>query len=72
MELILNMLAEASATTISVKEQPKDFFASAKIAKEGAGVAKAARKQLEDRMGESVVSPQNARQIAQKKKHKLS
>ena len=66
------MLAEASATTISTKEQPKDFLASAKIAKEGAGVAKAARKQLEDRMGESVVSPQNARQIAQKKKQKLS
>jgi len=70
-ELILNMLAEASATAISEKEQPKGFHASAKVAKDGAEVARAAKEQLERRTGEPAVSPKNARQIAQKKKPKL-
>jgi hypothetical protein len=71
-ELILNMLAEASATNISAKEQPKGFHESAAVAKGGAEVAKAARAQLEKRIGESAISPQNAKQIAQKKNLKLS
>ena len=70
-ELILNMLAEASATAISEKEQPKGFHESAKVAKDGAEVARAAKEQLERRTGESAVSPKNARQIAQKKKPRL-
>jgi hypothetical protein len=67
-ELILNMLAEASATSISEKEQPQGFHESAKVARDGAEVAKAARKQLESRTGEPAVSSQNAWSLGQRKR----
>ena len=59
-ELALNMLAEASTTEISKIRNPKGFAASARIAKEGGSVAKAARKELESKTGHSVISPAKA------------
>jgi len=64
-ELILNMLAEAAATEISIVKQPDGFSESAKIAKEGAQTAKVARKQLEKRTGKSAVSRLNAKDLEQ-------
>jgi hypothetical protein len=61
-ELILNMLAEASATELSQKIEPQDLNESAKVAVSGAEVAKDARKSLEQRGGE-VISSKNAKQI---------
>lgn len=55
-ELALNMLAEASTTEISKQKNPRGFAESAKIAKEGGSVAKAARKQLESKTGKSAIS----------------
>ena len=55
-ELALNMLAEASTTEISKQKNPKGYTQSAKIAKEGGSVAKAARKQLESKTGKSAIS----------------
>ena len=65
MELILNMLAEATATEISEIEQPKGFNESAKVAKRGAGAARVARNQIEQETGKSVVSKLNAKNLGQ-------
>ena len=59
-ELALNTLAEASVTEISKSKNPKGFRQSAAVAKEGSKIAGDARKQLEQRVGHSVISPSNA------------
>ena len=59
-ELALNMLAEASTAEISKQKNPKGYTQSAKIAKEGGSVAKAARKQLESKTGKSALSSAKA------------
>ena len=64
-ELILNMLAEASATELSQKSEPQNLRESAKIAVSGAEVAKDARKSLERRGGE-VISSKNAKQLGKR------
>lgn len=63
LELTLNSLAEASATEISKTRNPKDMAAHTAVARQGADVAKAAKDNLERRLGHSVVSPRNARQL---------
>ena len=60
-ELLLNSLAEASATEISKKENPKGYSQNADVAKRGGHVAKAARNQLESQLGRSVVTSLNAK-----------
>jgi len=59
-ELALNTLAEASATEISKAKNPKGFMESADVAREGGQIAGDARKQLEKRVGHSVISPSKA------------
>lgn len=61
LELALNMLAEASTAEIHRTTNPDGFQASKQIAKQGGGVAKVARQQLEKELGHSVVSSLNAR-----------
>ena len=51
LELILNMLAEASATELSKQKNPRGFEESARIAKRGGDIAGEARKQLEAQTG---------------------
>ena len=63
LELVLNMLAEASTTEISKDKQPTSFEESKKIAQQGGNVAKAARKQLEETTGKNVVSKLNAKKL---------
>ena len=60
-ELLLNSLAEASATEISKKENPKGYGQNADVAKRGGHVAKVARNQLESQLGRSVVTSLNAK-----------
>ena len=59
-ELILNMLAEAATTDIAKEKNPQGMNETAKVAKQGGGVAKAARKEYELQTGKAVVSPINA------------
>ena len=59
-EMALNTLAEASVTEISKSKNPKGFRQSAAVAKEGSKIAGDARKQLEQRVGHSVISPAKA------------
>ena len=60
MELLLNALAEETATELSKQRSPEGLSENAGVAKEGANVAKKARKEVEKRLGHSVVSPQKA------------
>jgi len=62
-ELILNMLAEATATEISQIENPVGFGESANIAKRGAKAAKVARNQIESETGKPAVSRLNAKDL---------
>ena len=59
-ELILNMLAELSATSITKAKNPQTLAENAKCAQEGGNVAAVARKELESKTGTSVVTPLNA------------
>jgi hypothetical protein len=60
LEIALNILAEASATEISKDRNPKGFNAQTQVAKEGGSVAKTARKQLESKLGRSVITKEKA------------
>ena len=60
LEIALNILAEASATEISKERDPKGFKGQKQVAKEGGSVAKAARKQLESKLGRSVITKDKA------------
>lgn len=62
-ELILNMLAEASAKDISEAVNPNTFEESKKVAKQGGNVAKKARKELEAKTGKKVVTELNAKKL---------
>ena len=59
-ELVLNMLAEVTTTSISKVRQPETFGQSRSIAKEGGTVAGNARKDIEQRIGHTVISELNA------------
>ncbi len=65
-ELVLNMLAEASTTEISKKTKPETFSENKEVAKKGGSVAKVARLQLEKNTGKNVVTPLNAKNIDKK------
>lgn len=60
MEIALNMLAEASATELSKQRDPKGFHQQKRVAKDGGSVAKAARNQLEAKLGKPVVTQDKA------------
>ena len=63
LELVLNMLAEATTTEISKEKNPKDFEDSREIAKQGGTIAGNTRKEIEEKTGKKIVSKQNAKQI---------
>ena len=60
-ELVLNMLAEVTATSISKQEQPEDFEENKKVAVRGGKVANTAREEYEKATGQKAVSELNAR-----------
>jgi hypothetical protein len=71
LELVLNMLAETSTTELSKKTKPKSFLESKKVAKKGGTVAGNARKELEKKLGESIISPLNAKELENKKNKQI-
>lgn len=62
-ELILNMLAEASATAISQATGPETFDENKEVARQGGNVAKGARLELEARTGKKVVTSLSAKKV---------
>lgn len=61
-ELALNMLAEVSTTAISKAQKPSTMPEHKQVAKKGGNIAKTARANLEAQIGQSVLSPLNAKQ----------
>ena len=59
-ELMLNGLAEAAATELSRRENPQGFAENANVARRGGNVAHVAREQLEQELGDTVISSQRA------------
>jgi uncharacterized protein YukE len=70
LELVLNMLAEATTTEISKENNPLTFADNKKIAKKGGEIAGNTRKQIEEQTGKKIVSPQNAK-ILKEENNKL-
>ena len=65
LELVLNMLAEASTTSISRTEQPKGLAENKKVARRGGRIAGNARRELEQETGRPVVTAENAQTLQQ-------
>lgn len=63
LELVLNMLAEATTTEISKENNPKTFEDNRRIAKKGGEIAGDTRKQIEKQTGKKIVSSQNAKSL---------
>lgn len=63
LELVLNMLAEATTTEISKQKEPETFGENMVVAKQGGEAAGEARKAVEARTGVPVVSSKNATQL---------
>jgi len=63
LELVLNMLAEATTTEISKKKKPVTFEQSKKIAKQGGTIAGNTRKEIEAKTGDKIVTAKNAKQL---------
>ena len=61
LELVFNMLAEASTTEISKEKNPKNFDENKTVAQKGGEVAKAARVKLEETTGKKVITGKNAK-----------
>jgi len=70
LELVLNMLAEASTTEISKNKKPNSFIENQTIAKQGGHVAGTARKEIESRTGKSIVNSENSEDLRLENKTK--
>ena len=65
LELVLNMLAEASTTSISRAERPEGLEENRKVAQRGGRIAGNARRELEQETGTPVVTAENAQTLQQ-------
>ena len=70
LELVLNMLAEASTAEISRKKQPKGLPANKQVARQGGAAAGKARAEIEKQTGESVITGAHARALPVEKSKK--
>ena len=62
-ELVLNMLAEATTTEISKEKKPKTFAGNKKIARQGGTIAGNTRREIEAKTGKKIVSAKNAKRL---------
>jgi len=66
LELVLNMLAEASTAEISKEKQPKGLEENKDIARKGGNAAKKARLEIEKQTGKPVLTAKNVKNILDK------
>ncbi|MBQ8241210.1 MAG: Bro-N domain-containing protein [Bacteroidaceae bacterium] len=69
-ELVLNMLAELSTTSITKAKDPQNLEENMQCAAEGGEVARVAREKLESKTGRAVVSPLSAKRFFAEQKPK--
>lgn len=67
-ELVLNMLAELSTTSITKAKDPQTLEDNMQCASDGGNVARVAREELEAKTGRSVVSPLSAKRFFESQK----
>jgi hypothetical protein len=72
LELVLNMLAEATTSEISKEVAPETFDDNRQVAQQGGEVAGNARKDIESRTGKKVISNKNAMQLGKARTIKKS
>ena len=63
LELVLNMLAEATTTEISKEKKPETFKENRIIANQGGTIAGNARKEIDEKTGKKVISKKNVKQL---------
>ncbi|HTI90327.1 MAG TPA: Bro-N domain-containing protein [Puia sp.] len=63
LELVLNMLAEATTTEISKEKKPATLDENKEVAKQGGTIAGNTRKEIEAKTGKKIVSSQNAKAL---------
>ena len=68
LELVLNMLAEATTKEISKEKKPQTFQENKKIANQGGTIAGNTRKEIEEKTGKKVVNKLNAIDYLEDKK----
>lgn len=71
LELVLNMLAEATTTEISKEKKPNNFQENKIIAKQGGTIAGNTRKEIEEKTGKKVVSKISAKNILPNKNKEI-
>ena len=59
LELILNMLAEATTTELSREKNPRGYQESAEIAQQGGEIVGETRKQIENKTGKPICTPEH-------------
>jgi len=67
LELVLNMLAEATTAEISKEKKPATLDENKKVALQGGTIAGNTRKEIEDKTGKKVVTALNAKTILNQK-----
>lgn len=60
LEIVLNMLAEATTTELTKTTNPQGLEENKKVAKEGGSVAGNARREIEQKIGKPVITSKNA------------
>ena len=70
-ELILNMVGEKATTDITISKDSQGFEECKESAVDGGTIAKNTKKELEQKIGKSVVSKENYLNLVEKKKQKL-
>jgi len=71
LELVLNMLAEATTSEISKEKHPRTFEDSRRIAKQGGTIAGNTRREIEEKTGKKIITSQNAKQLDKGKKKEI-
>jgi hypothetical protein len=66
LELVLNMLAEATTTEISREKKPKSFVENQTVARQGGTIAGNTRREIEEKTGKRVVSKLSAKKLLKK------
>ena len=67
LELVLNMLAEATTTEISKERKPRTTAANRAVAAQGGRIAGNTRREIEAQTGKRIVSPLTAKQALAEK-----
>ena len=70
-ELILNMVGEKATTDITIAKDTKGLLKLKQTAKEGGNIAKNTRKELDQKIGKSIISKENYLHLEKKKKKEL-